>query len=389
MKHASTAGHGGRGRRAYILIIVLGLTVIVTTLGLAFLEANSTVMPEAMNRMSATRARYLAESGAALATHFLMYPPSTVPQGGYWTGATGIAIDATTDYTDVSVVPDTVDPKRFTITAIGVDLDTYGAVRGKQQVAADVIVPADSQWNIPYGLLGMTMAIPATVEIVGDVHANGNLMGLGLCLYNVSAVGTASWPGGGPPASVTSGAATFQPPAANPLLYANYNIGGTSYAAYNYSKLTMGKPDSDALNAIDMSATNPGRIILAPPGDLVFKKSVQLTGTLVVQGNVTLEDGLYLSALPNYPALVVAGGINFKSIGDSVQIVGSVICGGALNDSNKPGVALDVTGSLILSNGFNFQRTDGSYRFTWDSGWSVFWNFETRDPITVLGWKEN
>ena len=62
-------------RGAYILIVVLGLTAVVTTLGWAFLDAQSTVVPEAVNWVGAIRSQYLAESGIALA-------PTVAPFGG-------------------------------------------------------------------------------------------------------------------------------------------------------------------------------------------------------------------------------------------------------------------------------------------------------------------
>jgi hypothetical protein len=45
-------------RRAYILVVVLGFTAVVTALGWAFLAAHSTVMPEAVNRYGGVRAQY-------------------------------------------------------------------------------------------------------------------------------------------------------------------------------------------------------------------------------------------------------------------------------------------------------------------------------------------
>lgn len=390
MKQASTAP--GRGRRGFILILVLGLTVVVTTLGISFLESNSTAMPEAVNRSAAARARYLAESGIALGTHFLMYPPTTVAPGGHWTGGTGIAIDLTNDYTDVAIVQDAVDPKLFTIAATGVAKDPDGAIRGKKRATAQVIVPDDGKWHIPYGLLGSSMAIPATVDVQGDIHANGNVVGLGNCLGNVSASGTASWSGTGPPASVTSGAALYPRPQAVPALYATYNIQGASYTARIYNSSTMGPLQASAMNAMDMSANNnPGRIIMVP-GDLAFNANVNLTGTLVVNGNLTLENGAVLTAVPDYPALVVTGDILFKSTNTAAQIVGSVICGGAIDDANMSGVSLQVAGACIVGNGFNILKADGAYVFTWDRSLATFWDFRKsseRFPITILSWKED
>lgn len=405
-----------RSRRGFILIFVLGLTVVVTALGISFLESNSTAMPEAVNRAAAARARYLAESGIALGTHFLMYPPTTVTSGDYWTGGTGIAVDLTDDYTNVAIIQDAVDPKLFTITATGVAKDPDGTIRGKKRAAAQVIVPDDGKWHIPYALLGVDMAVPATVRVQGDVHANGNLVGLGECQDDVSASGTASWPGSGPPASVTSAAALVPRPQADPALYAAYNIRGASYTAYVYNKASMFWLDANALNAIDMSATNPGRIIMAPVGDFWLRQGTRLTGTLVVDGNLTLSDGVLLTAVPDYPVLVVTGDILYKQSNMFARLNGSVICGGAIDDSNKSGILLRVDGACIVGRGFNrpivkgkkpkggkkanknkapkgtVLQTDGFFDLKWQQQGSIFWDFRKsseRLPITILSWKED
>lgn len=379
-------------RQGFILIVVLGMTVLVTALGVSFLASNGTAMPAAMNRLAATRARYLAESGVDLGTHYLMYPPTTVTPGGFWSGGVGIAIDATSDFVDVAVIQDLTDPTMYVVTAKGVVHGFDGAVRGKHTVTAKVILPDDNKWHIPYGLLGTSMLIPPTVTVEGDIHANGVLNGQGWCQGNVSAVATATWTGTGPPASVTSSAALYTPPPVDPSLYAAYNIDGVNYTAYIYTTADMGSLDASALNATDMSATNPGRIIVVPPGVFTLKKNVLLTGTLVVAGDLILDDGAVLTAVADFPALVVTGDIRFEFDNVAAQVVGSVLCGGAIDDGAKTGAALAVTGACILSSGFATLDPSSAIVLTWDPDRSVFWNLaesDRRKPITVLSWKEN
>src|SRR5437868_4593548 len=90
-------------RRAYILAVVLGLAAVMSAVGIAYLQANSTVMPESVNRYGALRAMYMAESGVAIANRYLMFPPTTVGLGSYWTGSTGLAVDTSNDRTDVTI----------------------------------------------------------------------------------------------------------------------------------------------------------------------------------------------------------------------------------------------------------------------------------------------
>ncbi len=382
-----------RQRRAYILVAVLGIAVLVTGLGLAFFEANSTAMPEASNRLYATRAQYLAESGVHLGMHYLMYPP-TGTTGDYWTGGTGIAIDGTSDYTDVVVTDVPGDPERYVISTDGFAHDFDVQVRGKQSVQAEVYVPYGRKWRIPYAVTGTPATVPVRVQIFGDIHSNSALIGLGWCQGNVSAVGAASWPGSGPPASVT----TLADPVAMPSMdvnvyYINYNINGTDYNAYAYARNEMEDLDSDALNAIDMSATNPGRIIAPVAGDFVLQRDARLTGSLVVRGDLLINgSNIEITAVQDFPALVVTGSVRFTVDGADARVYGSVLCDGNLTDELRSGIQFRTWGAFILNGGFDIKALDGDYRFTQDQTRSQFWNFENageRKPATLLSWKEN
>jgi len=389
-------------RRAYILIVVLGLAAVVATLGWAFLDAHSTVMPGAMNRLGAARAQYLAESGIDLGTHFLMYPPTTVAPGDYWTGASGIAIDDTTDYTNVSVVQEATDLSLFTITAVGVAHDLDGSVRGKHSITAEVIVPpVGDKWQIPYALLaqashwggwGWGTYIPSTVEVEGDVHVEGGwLWSDAWCENNVSATEEVWWEGGGPPASITPWADSFSSPVDNPALYATYTIRGSDYTAYVYPSNTMTEADADALNAQDWSTTNPGRIVIRL-GNLALMDDVEFHGTLVTTGYLRMYGTeIELTAVEDYPAVVTGGDIKNWAYGNSVDIVGSVLCGGNIDDNNTV-FNMEVIGAFILRGRFNAVGSGDTFEFDWDSDRSVFWNLEEPSelqPITILSWQEN
>jgi hypothetical protein len=183
--------HRAPARRAYILLVVLGLAAVVTTLGWAFLDSNSTVAPEAVNWTGAIRAAYLAESGVALATHYLSYPPTTVACGGYWTGASNIAIDATSDYVSVTVTQSAGDPYQFTIAAEGVAHNGDGSIRGKHTCTAQVLRSPDPKWHFCEALVGTTaLSVPSSVRVTGDIFVNGSLSSQAWCQGNVSATGS-------------------------------------------------------------------------------------------------------------------------------------------------------------------------------------------------------
>lgn len=392
-------------RKGYILLAVLGIAVIVTALGLSFVESHSTAMPESVNRYGAMRALYLAESGVAIGSHFLMYPPTGVSPDQYYTGANNVAIDATSDYTDISVLrsdgwsPAKTDLNLYRITATGVAKDPDGSIRGKRKVTAEVIVPAAGKWQIPHAaFFKQSLTIPSPVKLYGNVHCNGLLTGaLGSwCNGKVSATGTALWLGSGPPTSVQSLAAGYTGPAGTLSKYQNYTIKGVSYSAYTgyTSNSYIASSNATALNAVDMSATNPGRFISCRSGDYSLYENTDLTGTLLVNGKLDIKNAgsHIIRAVGGYPALVVTGDLKFSDDNAALTVIGSIIVGGKVDMNNKDNASIVVTGSLIGGEIIDRTKSNQVVQFTWDTNRSTFWDVEntfTPQPLTVLNWKED
>jgi hypothetical protein len=182
-----------RHRRAYILLVVLAFTALASALGMSFLEANSTVMPEAVNYHGMVRAEALASSGVALASHFLLYPPTNLSLTQYYTGATGVTLDSTGDYLDVSVArsdawsPAQTDLNLYRISATGVAKDPGGAIRAKRSATAEIQAPPIGKWQFTQAFISSTLAlvVPTRATITGDVHSNGNISGTGSCTEGV------------------------------------------------------------------------------------------------------------------------------------------------------------------------------------------------------------
>jgi len=405
----NASGNLDSRRRGYILVVILGFAAVVTSLGLAFLNSHSTAMPEAVNAYGAVRAQYVAESGVAIANHFLMYPPTTVTGCGYWTGANNIAVDATNDYTNVTVVQDAGNIDTFTITAVGVALNPDGTVRGKRTITAKVVRPRGSMARIPYAILadaqvcgGSTFGIPYTntpMRFYGDIHAQGgSLWSCGWCQGNVSATTSVCWSscgGTGPPSSITENAASFTLPPISPMNYQNYTVNGAAYSALAPSGSDWNAGDAAVITMwLDFSAaSNPGRVVYRA-GNLKLRDNFVLNGTLAVQGNLTIEgSGVQIVAVQNYPALVVSGNVLFGANSKNAALTGPVLIGGQLQDNNKSSVGFSVTGACVVKRGFLLQRTDGAYVFTWDCNRSMFWDFclaaGGEAPITILSWREN
>ncbi len=390
-------------RPAYILVAVLALTALVTALGLSFVDSHSTVMPEAMNHAHAVRAQYLAESGVNIGSHFVMYPPTNVSPADYYRGASGVAIDATSDYMNISVLrsdgwtPAQTDLNLYRISATGVAHDADGVIRGKHTITTEAIITPPAKWVISQALLGKgTLSVPSGMQVYGDIHANGALTGSGWCTKTVSATLTALWLGSGPPAAVKSLQPAISAPAGTLAKYVNYAINGTNYKAYTGFTINDFKPeDSAALNAINMDATNPGRMIACQQGDVKVRKGVDLLGTIIVDGDRLLVDepgARTLRAVSQFPAIVVNKDIKIVSDDVNLTIYGSVICNGNLNVNSAKNFTLTVYGSFILGGTINNGGTGLSIRVYWDPSRSVFWDLENPpnpQPITLLNWKES
>lgn len=392
-----------RQRRAYILVVILGFAAIATSLGLAFLDANSTVMPEAVNYVGAMRAGYVAGSGVVTAAHYLMYPPTTVPYGQYLTSMSGVSPDGSTDYFDVTVQrsdtwnPPKTDPNLFRITALGIATDGDGTPRAKKSITAEVIVPLTGKWNIPYAALSRgNLAIAAIQKVYGNAHANASLSGPGFCNGKLSACNTCLWSGTGPPISMTSLAPSVTPiPAGNPALYSSYTIQGKTYTGYTgYASTMLTSSDATALNAIDMSATNPGRIIIFPTGNVRVRSGVNLNGTIVAAGQVQFDEPstIRVTAVQDFPAIVSSSDIVMLSDDCTVNLTGPVILGGRINFNSRLRTSISILGPLIVNQGITGTHTTDSLTCTYSATRAVFWDIEnapTPQPLTVLSWKEN
>ncbi len=405
-------------RRAYVLIAVLGLSTIVAALGLSFLELHGTAVPEAINYDRSVRARYVAESGVAIAKHYLMYPPKDVDaddSDAYYTGDSALAVDASADYASVAVQrsdswsPQGTDLNLYRITAVGVAHDAANEkILAKHTVAAEVVVPPQRKWQIPYALLDRDMLnVISGVCVTGNIHANDAVnLNLGSSYSgNVTSTGTVRselvlgiFTNACGNSKITCNASAIVCPTGNTTKYENYILNGRHYSAYVYGSSTMNQSNAAALNSIDMSETNPGRIIVYKGGNLRLRAnsgSVSLNGTLVItNGNLEFQDaGTYvIHAVENFPALVLPQNLLMtNSDNTNVTINGPVLCVGDIDLGSRRNSKLEINGPLIKTGAFANIRGGGDAGKIdlKQSGTSTFWDFESEPmPITVLSWRE-
>jgi len=190
----------------FVLVLVIGFAAVVTVTGMAFLEANSTAMPQAANLRAMARATYLAESGVAMAAHYLRVPPSTVTAGNYWSGVSGFSVDGSvTDYCDISVTRSVTRPETYTVAATGVACDGDGAVRSRQTVTAEIVTPPPKGRSYAKSFVGQgNQNLPASAKFYGDLHVNGNINSSSYCIDRISATGTITWSDSNTPSSSRS-----------------------------------------------------------------------------------------------------------------------------------------------------------------------------------------
>jgi hypothetical protein len=384
--------HSGARRQGYVLILVLGLTTVITALGLAFINANGTTLTQAENRYRATRAQYASESGVAAAQHFLLYPPASVAEGDYWHGGNNLLIDGTADHFNVTVQQSATDTNRYTVSSTGVAFDGNGVTAvGKRRIVAEMLCPERPLYEVNHALLcSQGLTVPSNVTINGNVHANGAMNGSGVCNGAGSATLTLLWLTGTPPSPQSSLAPAVSIPNVTVAGCTTYSVQGTTYNARSYSSNSMEGSEATALNAIDMSATNPGRIIKPPAGDFTIKSGARLNGMLIVQGNLRIDGtGIQINAVSKYPALLVTGSISFHSDSVSAVITGPVRCNG-FDQNGRQSCSLTINGCCITSSGFS-SGSGNVFAFNWTLAGSRFWDFSrsgTLKPVTILSWKE-
>jgi len=383
-------------RRGYILVFVLGVTTVVTALGLSYISSNGTVMQQATNRYAAVRAQYVAESGAALAGHFVHYPPTTVSYKGVYAGATGVAIDGSYDSVDITVTP-TSPANHYLVGATATVRNATGTESlGKQRIQCEAVIPPEPKWKVAQAVLSTgACSISSGVTITGAIHANSTLTGSGNCTGAVSACATALWLGGGPPASVQSLQPSVSAPPVSTSLYGSYKVNHKAYTAYTgYTANDLTKGDATALNStVDSSGTNPGRIAWMPMGEFKIKSDAAFTGTLVVRGDLVVDGkNIVIQSVPNFPALVVTGSIFFQSDGDSATINGSVLCGGDIRDDGRKNTVLVINGAAVIGGSVSRTGSGSTFTVVWSAANSTFWDLAKTarpEPYTMLEWKEN
>jgi len=404
-KMARTAERPDRCRRSattrrpgYVLVVVLGLSVVAFSTGVAFIESQGTVLPEAVNRMAAVRARYMAESGVELAMHYLMYPPTSVNEGDHWQGASEQRIDSTNDYFTVLVQKDASVEGQYTIRCKGVALYYDGDVRGAHSIRATVLVAPSKMINLPTALLaGGDLSLDGAL-FFGDLHVEGDFVGNAYISGHLSASGSATSTNSSlPPASITENADVVSVPAPNTSSYINYEIDGEPYAALSIAASTITATDAASINALlSAQANNPGRIVYLTKSSVDIESDVDIDGTLVIDGDIRFmgSGSRRITGVDDFPSLVVDGEIRVQNHDSTIELVGPVICS-SVDLLNKKNCTFFVNGGLVTTSSSGIKGNGGNNTYLtvqWNeplSNYHDLTNTGDNRPVTILSWEEN
>ncbi len=347
------------------LLVVLVVVMAITIVSLGFISRSDVELACGENMTLRTEMDHLAESAIHHARGLILNPQDASAE--YWTGATGLQLAGGSDYYDVTIArDDSVSTNRCNYT---VTCSSYrsigGEIIGRSGLGAEVrLDPCIALWT------GAGTTAWTGVTVNGDVFCNGVLTNDGVINGDVFA-----------DALIGSGSTSGQRKAVTqlsldwPSLDAGnfgpaYYINSTVYpariiASGTYTNVNWGP-----------SGGNPAGVCYCD-GDLELREAVQIEGMLVVNGNLTITDDLnVITAVKNFPALLVEGDVSVEEDHGELEINGLAVVKGRLH-VNLDADDLAVTGGLFVGDTVAKTTTDSSGNFnhgvpynnpTWDPG---------------------
>jgi hypothetical protein len=334
--------------RGVALLLVLMLIAVASVVGLAYLYSATVKTAGTQNLLSGQRAGYLAESGLQHAI-YVVHTDDTPAAGSPW-GPYSVD-DAEGEYT-FSISEDSQTSGLFHVSSTG----TVGGV--SQTYAASILLKSCGYIDLEHVVLvgSGDCLLPASADLTGNVHGNGNVYVLGTVVGDVSATGSVEDWGGGVTGSLIPGADYVPVPSVSYQDYINYvwygdagrdspDISGTAI-----EKVTGLLVGGDPLcNGGSITSENPGGVVHLVPSsgtEVQIGNNVDFQGTLVIDGDLVLGGGnITLKAQSNFPAIVASGQVIIdRSV--TANIEGMIIADGGVAGDGHKGV-VTVTGGLL------------------------------------------
>ncbi|MHC4300324.1 MAG: hypothetical protein ACYS7Y_23875 [Planctomycetota bacterium] len=332
------------------LLAVLVIVMAITVLALGFLSRSDVELACGRNMELRMQIDYLAESGLEHAKGLVLNPQDLASE--YWTGGSHQQLVAgSSDFYDVVVVRDETDPANrcnYIIDCNAYRLTESGKIAQSNWRATLRVDPCIAFWA------GAATTIAGQVTINGDVYCQTDLTNNGTIDGDAFACGSIA-------GTNIAGQSTIvpAPPVSWPGLVSGdfgpiYDFGPADYSAeivdVNVHPAGDFAPDG----------TNPAGIRYCS-GDIEMPGDVNITGMLVVEGQLTISGtNNRIIAAKNYPALLVTGGVLIKD-GASLVISGLAQIGQTMTiEAGASNVDVDVTGALFVAGGGIEGTTSGS-----------------------------
>ncbi len=354
-------------RSGAVLLVVLFVSMVVAIISLGVLARGSRQMACGDAVAQRLKLDYLAEAGLVYAKTLLLNPQEvdTLPDpNGFWPGASALWMEAGDNYYDLAVTRSTSGPT-YTCT-YNIQSKAYRQEGAERTLQSNLYAQLRLDPCIAYWAGGNTTE-PNTVTINGDVYCNGTMTSLRMVNGDVFAAGfTGSSTGQHyvlPPEGV------IFPDLQTSLYTPQYNFvedwdspAVVSYFSYDLDVNDCNNPPV----AFVPDSSNPAGV-LCRAGDLYLIGNVNITGTLVVDGDVIVKGPgtTTISPLKNFPAVVVTGTLRLEAFG-SLAINGLVQTNEMSVDPNA--VDISITGALFINtNGMNVDPGyDGNITITTD-----------------------
>ena len=329
-----------KARPGVALLVVLFIVMAITILSLGFVSRSDVELACGRNMILRTKMDYLAESGLEHARGLILNPQDVDSE--YWAGATAQQLVAGSgNYYDLVVVRDDTDPTdrcNYIIDCNSYRLqgaDTIGRSSVRAQLRLD---PCVAYW------VGSSTTVSPQVTINGDVYCTGNLTNNGIIGGDVFATGTITGANIEGQKQTVTQAPVVWPNLVSTDFGPTYYIGSTVYSAVVIDA-------NHPVGSFDPTGANPAGIRYSN-GDVNMPGNININGMLVVSGDLTVsEANITITAVKNFPALVVGGQVLMKD-GSSLVINGLAQIGGPITDDpNTASANIDATGGLFIANG--------------------------------------
>ena len=311
-------GNGGVGARGgFALLVVLFVVMAITILSLGFLARSNTELVAGSNFVMRSKLDNLVASGFEQAKTLIVNGYDVAGTAGrpqYFNGATGqnLSSDAS-ELFDVSVLPCDGNENVNWRCGYEVTVRAYKIRNGEKVGVCDAngvlrFDPALACW------VGAAMAVPSSMRIYGDVYCAGNFT----MTANTRVTGDV-WAAGTVDLKPSIGQryAGATAPVGEPNLYAADLV--PDYYYYDFGSKSVaycaGVEEVDHNDPVfGAAAPSNKQGVYYAAGDTIIKSNTVIAGTLVVDGNLTIQDAaVAITAKRNFPALVVSGQIKINS----------------------------------------------------------------------------